>query len=278
MSGIDPIAADLAAMTAGLGKAQEAANAADNAAAQIAQRAAGSGFAGIAQNMSRVRDAIREIAVGAAAAGRAVAETGAPVAAAPTRPSPRETIAVLAPIAKQLDTVHGLVAAVIEQIGRAKQLAASVLQGGQPGPLLARLDAIREILVAVAQRGIAAKQNVEAAVAEVRRTGDAGNRPRVPVYSTRDHRHPGHVRPQRPATTRLRHRSGTAGLGSMIRPPTWSAAGNCWPGRWEPTAPPLAPLWGNRSSPVGGRDGGLTWWRGTYVGTGERIHDDRRDA
>ena len=60
MSGIDPIAADLAAMTAGLGKAQEAANAADNAAAQIAQRAAGSGFAGIAQNMSRVRDAMRE--------------------------------------------------------------------------------------------------------------------------------------------------------------------------------------------------------------------------
>jgi hypothetical protein len=26
------------------------------------------------------------------------------------------------------------------------------------------------------------------------------------------------------------------------------------------------------------RDGGRTWWRGTYVGTGERIHDDRRDA
>lgn len=26
------------------------------------------------------------------------------------------------------------------------------------------------------------------------------------------------------------------------------------------------------------RDGGLTWWRGTYVGTGERIRDDRRDA
>jgi hypothetical protein len=26
------------------------------------------------------------------------------------------------------------------------------------------------------------------------------------------------------------------------------------------------------------RDGGQTWWRGTYVGTGERIRDDRRDA
>jgi hypothetical protein len=26
------------------------------------------------------------------------------------------------------------------------------------------------------------------------------------------------------------------------------------------------------------RDGGQTWWRATYVGTGERIRDDHRDA
>lgn len=175
MSGIDPIAADLAAMTAGLEKAQQAVNAADNTAVQIAQRAAGSGFAGIAQNMSRVREAIRKIATGVTAAGRAVEEARTPVAAAAKQPSPQETIAVLAPMAAQLDTIHGLLAAAVEQVNRAKQLAASVLQGGQPGPLLGRLDAIREVLSAVAQGGIGAKRNVEAAIAQVRSTGDAGN-------------------------------------------------------------------------------------------------------
>jgi hypothetical protein len=69
VSGIDPIAADLAAITAGIEKAQESANAADNAVVLIARRVAGSGFAGIAQNVMRVRDAIREIAAGVAAAG-----------------------------------------------------------------------------------------------------------------------------------------------------------------------------------------------------------------
>lgn len=162
-------------MTTGLGKAREAANAADNAAVQIAQRAAGSGFAGIAQNMSRIREAIRAIAAGITGAGQAVTQAQAPVGAAGKQPSPEETIAALAPLTQQLDTVHSLIGAVIEQVNRAKQLAGSVLQGGQPGPLLGRLDAIREVMVAVAQRGTAAKQNVETAIAQARKTGDAGN-------------------------------------------------------------------------------------------------------
>jgi hypothetical protein len=175
VSGIDPIVGHLAAMTTGLTKAQEAAGAADNAAVQIAQRAAGSGFTGIAQNMSRVRDAIREIGVGVAAVGTAVTQAQSPVAAASTQSSPEETVAVLAPMAQQLDTVHGLIGAAVERVNQAKQLAASVLQGGQPGPLLGRLESIRETLMTVAQRGAGAKKNVETAIAQARATGDAGN-------------------------------------------------------------------------------------------------------
>ena len=162
-------------MTAGLGKAQEAVNAADSAAVQIAQKAAGSGFSGIAQNLARVREAIRQISAGVTAAGQAVNQAQAPVGAAGKQPSPEETVAALAPVIQQLDTVHGRIGAVIEQVNRAKQLAGSVLQGGQPGPLLGRLDAIREIMLTVAQRGAAAKKNVETAIAQARTTGEAGN-------------------------------------------------------------------------------------------------------
>jgi hypothetical protein len=169
------IAGDLDAMAAGLSKALEAAVAADSAAVQIAQRAAGSGFAGIAQSMNRVRDAIREISTGIAAAGQAVTEARAPGAAASEQSSPREAIAVLAAVVERLNTVHGRIGASVERVERAKQLAASVLEGGQPGPMLSRLDAVRQLLVAVAQRGNAAKQSVDTAMAEVRKTGDAGN-------------------------------------------------------------------------------------------------------
>jgi hypothetical protein len=41
--------------------------------------------------------------------------------------------------------------------------------------LLGRLDAVRELLVAVAQRGTGAKQNLETTIAQARNTGDAGN-------------------------------------------------------------------------------------------------------
>jgi hypothetical protein len=48
--------------------------------------------------------------------------------------------------------VHAAVAAVMERIVKAQQLAAAILQGGQSAPMLARLDTIRQTMLAVAQR------------------------------------------------------------------------------------------------------------------------------
>ena len=175
MSHIDTISGDLEAMSTGLGRAHDVAAAADNAAVQIAQRAAGSGFAGIAQNMGRLREAIRDIRAGAAAVAETVIQAHASLAAASKQPSPGETIAVLAPVMESLSTIDGRIGAVVETVTKAKQLVAAILHGGQPGPMLALLDAIRDVLVAVAHRGTAAKQHVETALAEVRKTGDAGN-------------------------------------------------------------------------------------------------------
>ena len=54
-------------------------------------------------------------------------------------------------------------------------VAAAALQGGQPGPMLGRLDAIRQVLLAVVQHANAAKQHVETALAEAQQVGAEGN-------------------------------------------------------------------------------------------------------
>ena len=76
---------------------------------------------------------------------------------------------------QRLDAAHAAIAAVMDLIAKAQQLAAAALQGGQPGPILARLDAIREIMMAVAQRSSQAKDHITDALAEARTTGDKGN-------------------------------------------------------------------------------------------------------
>jgi hypothetical protein len=73
VSSIEALAADLGAMAMGLSKVQRDAAGAHDAAERIAQRASASGFGGIAQNMIRVREVIREIRVSIDAVGQGVA-------------------------------------------------------------------------------------------------------------------------------------------------------------------------------------------------------------
>jgi hypothetical protein len=175
VSVVESLGADLAAMGAGLGRAQQETAAADSAAEQIATRAAGSGFVGIAASMSRVRAAIREIGTGIGAVTGNVDEAAAAVAAMPKQPTARETIALLDPLMQKLDGIHGGIGVVMAAIGKAQQVANAVLEGGQPGPMLGRLEAIRQTLLAVVQRNNQAKQHATAALAEAHKTGDQGN-------------------------------------------------------------------------------------------------------
>jgi hypothetical protein len=62
------------------------------------------------------------------------------------------TLTLLESLTQRLDGAHGRIGAVVEAVGRAQKLAAAVLQGGQPGPMLARLEAIRTALLAAADR------------------------------------------------------------------------------------------------------------------------------
>jgi hypothetical protein len=171
---LETLSGDLASMADGLETAQRNVAAADHAAGQIAQRAVAGGFVGVAQNMSRVREAIKQIHGAIAAAGASLNEARTPVVQAPKQASPQETAAVLGPVGERVTAVAGSVNAAAEKVSQAQKVAASVLQGGSPGPMLARLDAIKQALVQVNQRGSAAQQHVEAALKEVRTVGDAG--------------------------------------------------------------------------------------------------------
>jgi len=175
VSHIEKITDELRAMSAGVDKAQANTAVADGIAQKIATRAAGAGFAGIAAGMSGVRNAIGEIRVRIAAAGGSITQAATAVVAAPREMSPEQTIAVLAPVQQTIDVTHAQVAAAVAKVDEAKQLAAAVLRGGQPGPMLSALEAVKQILVLVAQRAGSTKQQVQTGVGEARQTGASGN-------------------------------------------------------------------------------------------------------
>ena len=175
MSTIEAVSAGLAAMSNGVDKARQATAAADDAAQKIATRSAASGFTGIAQNLSRLRAAIREIQAGITAVSGPVSEASTSVAAVPKQATPQEALGVLEPVTQKLDGVRAAAAAVMERIAKAQQLAAAILQGGQSGPMLARLDAIRQTMLAVTQRIDQTRTDVTQALAVARKTGEQGN-------------------------------------------------------------------------------------------------------
>ncbi len=175
MAGIDAISADLQAMAAGIEQAHTAAAGADARAQEIAARAARSGFAGIAAGMVQVRRAIGEIRTRLTGIGAAVNEAVKPVTAAPQEMSPEQTITVLSPATEKLTAARDGIAATIGKVDQTRRLAATVLHGGQPGPMLTTLDAIKQILDQLTARCDAAQQHLRAAVAEARQIGGQGN-------------------------------------------------------------------------------------------------------
>ncbi|MEU8300884.1 DUF6244 family protein [Micromonospora sp. NPDC048909] len=175
MSQVEKIAGELHALTAGVERAQGLTAAADNQAQEVALRAAGAGFAAVAAGMARVRSAIGDIRGGLTALAVAVDEATKGTASVPREATPQDTIGALAPVQQGIIGAREASAATIAQVDAAKQLAAALLQGGQPGPILQSLESIKQVLALMTQRAVTAQQTVEAAIAEARRLGSAGN-------------------------------------------------------------------------------------------------------
>ncbi|WBB70728.1 DUF6244 family protein [Micromonospora sp. WMMD812] len=175
MTQVETITGELQALANGAERAQGLTAAADNQAQEIALKAAGAGFAAVAAGMTRVRAAIGDIRGGLSGLGTAIDEASKATAAVPREATPQDTVAALAPVQQGIIGAREASAATITQIGTVQQLVTTVLHGGQPGPLLQALDGIKQVLALLAQRASAAEQAVEAAIAEARRLGSAGN-------------------------------------------------------------------------------------------------------
>ncbi|GIJ50021.1 hypothetical protein Val02_69070 [Virgisporangium aliadipatigenens] len=177
MTLIDDLDGDLAAMQTGIARAGEIAGGAERGSADIAAHMAATGFTGIAQAMGRVRSGIGEIRARIAGLGGAVQEARRPVSLAPRQMIPQQTIDILTPIGAALAAVHDGIGTTIDRLVEVQRAAAATLQGGRPGPMLARLEGIRNVLITVGQHCTLAQQHVEAALSEARDAGGGGASP-----------------------------------------------------------------------------------------------------
>jgi uncharacterized membrane protein YdfJ with MMPL/SSD domain len=168
---IEEIRGELAGMGAQIESAQNTAAEAEEAAGEIEERATAAGFTGIADGMSQVRDAVQEVRSLLSSAGDQLGQAHAPVDSAPQKTSPEEAAGALSPATQSLGGVYETVAASIDQVDDVQRLVSAVLDGGEPGPMLSRLDSIKQDLEQTVSRCDAAKRRVESALAEVRHTG-----------------------------------------------------------------------------------------------------------
>jgi hypothetical protein len=175
VSHIEKITGELRALMAGVERARGLAAAADSQAQEVTLRAAGAGFAAVAAGMVRVRNAITGIQGGLGGLAGSVGEAARATAAVPREATPQETIAGLTPVVSAADSARDAATGAIAQVGEAQQLVTVILQGGQPGPLLQALESIKQVLVLVVTRTGAARQFIEAAIAEARQLGASGN-------------------------------------------------------------------------------------------------------
>ncbi|SCL35869.1 hypothetical protein GA0070615_2907 [Micromonospora aurantiaca] len=175
MSLTDTIGADLQAMTAGVDRSQQETAAVDRAIEQIAARAVASGFIGITAGLARVREVIGQARSRLSEASGVLSEASRSVGSVAQQPSPQETIAALTPVVAAMNTVDGSVAAAASAVDEARRLVVAALQGGQPGPTLARLQQVMQILAAVRTRRAEARGRVDAALAQARQVGELGN-------------------------------------------------------------------------------------------------------
>lgn len=232
---MESLRVDLAAVGSGLEHAREETSAADHAAEQIAAWAAGSGFTGIAESMAGVRAGIQEVGTGIGAVAAQVGETVVATSATPGQSTPEDAIASLVASMEMLDRVHRGIGNVMRTLDRAKQLVEVALKGGQPGPLRARLDVVRQTLLTVVTHLNEAKRHTDEAVAQARATGEAGNCARVTRSRTTDPRHP-HLRRTLP-TGAARHTSPCGWTGSAACSRNGSGRRTKRRATWSPARP-----------------------------------------
>jgi Family of unknown function (DUF6244) len=149
-----------------------AAMAAVDKAGQVVQQATAAGFIGVAQRMNAIQSEIKTIH---AMLGNAT-QTGQPATASlravNDKMSPQEATGHLNAAKGQLSSMRSSLHGVAQKVADTMAQVQAALQGGQPGPLLAMLNAVRQHLVSAAQHVDATTKRIDATIAK---SGQLGN-------------------------------------------------------------------------------------------------------
>jgi hypothetical protein len=174
MSLVDDIRSEATAMRDAVTSAQTTADGAHAHAGRIADEANRMGFRGIAGRLIEVQRAVVEIRSRLVAADDRLDEARTSIGTASAQSSPQQVIDAVAPVQAAVGTVQDIVSETIAQVSSAQRLVAAALDGGQPGPMLARLESIRTTLAGVLGQCDMASRHVTAALAQAQQAGVLG--------------------------------------------------------------------------------------------------------
>ncbi len=86
--------------------------------------------------------------------------------------SPGEVVSRLTPVAERIGSTAAGIAGVVREVDGVKSQVAAVLKGGQPGPLVAMVDQVKQALVPLVAVVGGAKRVTEETISEARQTGN----------------------------------------------------------------------------------------------------------
>ncbi|MEV7230302.1 DUF6244 family protein [Polymorphospora sp. NPDC051019] len=124
--------------------------------------------------MTQVRETVATVQGSLASLAGATDEARTSTATVPHEASPDATVASLSFVRDAVDRTRDATARTVSQVGDAQQLVVRTLHGGEPGPMLQALEAVKQVLLMVLQKVETALQLVNAATAEARQLGSAG--------------------------------------------------------------------------------------------------------
>ena len=174
-SGTEAIAGEIARIIEAINRARTEAGGAAEHAGQIASRAAGSGFVAIAGQLDGIRKQISATDAMLASASDSATQAGATVRAVGDRTTPEQVRERLTEATGHLDTMRASLVTAIERLHAIHGQVAAALHGGQPGPLLQRLDMIRQLAQIAGQHSTATRARIQAELSQVGQLGSSGS-------------------------------------------------------------------------------------------------------
>lgn len=172
MPEVSKIVAALQQAMEGLRSAQGAAAEAAARADQVQSRAAQSGFRRVAEGVSQARDRLKRVQEMQAAVTSTLKGAADIVHQVNDDMSPGEVVSTLAPAAQQIGAGSASAMEILTEVDRIKTQIAGTLRGGQPAPLIAVADRIKQGLLRAVASLADAKRHTDEVIVEAQRTGN----------------------------------------------------------------------------------------------------------